>query len=300
MKGRPIACGQFLIFAFCPLPFDLKSPKDAQRMKFTQEQIHRYSRQMILPGFGGKNQAKLAGAKVFLMGAGGLGSPAAIYLAAAGVGTLGLADFDRVELHNLQRQILHRTPDLGQLKVDSGKKTLESLNPEVKVQVYPDRITSANAREIIRGYDLVLDGSDNFPTRFLINDCCFFEKKTLISGAILRFDGQLSTFKPHEGGPCYRCLFPHPPPPGTVPGCQEAGILGAVAGTIGVLQANEALKEILEMGKSMAGRLLLFNALSLSFDVVDIRRNPSCPLCGERPSIRDLFDYPLTCQPGTA
>ncbi len=265
-------------------------------MSFSEEQIHRYSRQMILRGIGGKGQRKLGEARVFIMGAGGLGSPAAMYLAAAGVGTIGLADFDRVELHNLQRQILHRTPDVGLLKVESGRKTLESLNPEVKVRVYSDRVTSANVREIIRDYDLVLDGSDNFPCRFLINDCCFFEKKTLISGAILRFDGPLSTFKPHAGGPCYRCLFPQPPPPGTIPSCQEAGILGAVAGTIGVLQANEALKEILGIGKSMAGRLLLFNALSLSFEVVELHRNPGCPLCGEQPSIRELIDYPLTCE----
>jgi len=265
-------------------------------MKFSEEQIHRYSRQMILPGIGGKGQKKLADARVFIMGAGGLGSPAALYLAAAGVGTIGLADFDRVELHNLQRQVLHRTPDIGLLKVESGKKTIESLNPEVQVQVYAERISSANVRGVIKDYHLVLDGSDNFPTRFLINDACFFEKKTLISGAILRFDGQLSTFKPHAGGPCYRCLFPEPPPPGTVPSCQEAGVLGGVAGVIGLLQANEALKEILGLGKSMAGRLLLFNALSLSFEVVELQRNPGCPLCGVQPSIKDLIDYPLTCQ----
>jgi adenylyltransferase/sulfurtransferase len=264
-------------------------------MKFTEEQIHRYSRQMILPGFGGKGQRKLAAARVFLMGVGGLGSPAALYLAAAGVGTIGLADSDRVELHNLQRQILHRTADIGSLKVESGKRTLESLNPEVKVNIYPERITSANIRGIIRDYDLVLDGSDNFPTRFLVNDACFFEKKTLISGAILRFEGQLSTFKPHSGGPCYRCLFPEPPPPGLVPSCQEAGILGAVAGIIGLIQANEALKEILGMGQSMAGRFLFFNALHLDFQEVKIPKNPSCPLCGENPTIRELVDYPLSC-----
>ncbi len=266
-------------------------------MKFSEEQILRYSRQMILPRFGGKGQTKLIEAKVFIMGAGGLGSPAALYLAAAGVGTIGLADFDRVELHNLQRQILHRTPDVGLLKVESGKKTLESLNPEVKVQIYSERITSANIREIIKDYHLVLDGSDNFPTRFLVNDACYFEKKTLISGAILRFDGQLSTFKPHAGGPCYRCLFPQPPPPGTVPSCQEAGVLGAVAGVIGILQANEALKEILGIGESMAGRFLLFNALSLIFQEVKILKNPSCPLCGENASIRTLIDYSQSCQP---
>ena len=265
-------------------------------MKFSSEQIHRYSRQIILPGIGGKGQGKLAEAKVFIMGAGGLGSPAAIYLAAAGVGTLGLADSDRVEMHNLQRQILYRTPDVGLLKVESGKKTLESLNPEVKVQTYSERITSANIKEIIRDYNLVLDGSDNFPTRFLVNDACYFEKKTLISGAILRFDGQLSTFKPNAGGPCYRCLFPQPPPPGLVPSCQEAGVLGAVAGVIGLLQANEALKEILGIGESMSGRLLLFNALALSFQEVKIQKKPDCSLCGMNPTIRELIDYPQTCQ----
>ncbi len=264
-------------------------------MKFSEEQIHRYSRQMILPGIGGKGQRKLGEARVFIMGAGGLGSPAAIYLAAAGVGTIGLADFDRVELHNLQRQILHKTDDVGRLKVESGKETLKSLNPEVRVQIYSERITSANIRDIIKGYHLVLDGSDNFPTRFLVNDACFFEKKTLISGAILRFDGQLSTFKPHAGGPCYRCLLPEPPLPGLVPSCQEAGVLGAVAGVIGLLQANEALKEILGIGQSMAGRFIFFNALSLNFNEVKIEKNPACPLCGENATIRELIDYAFSC-----
>ncbi|RPJ06512.1 MAG: adenylyltransferase, partial [Deltaproteobacteria bacterium] len=225
----------------------------------------------------------------------GLCSPAALYLAAAGVGTLGLADSDRVEVHNLQRQILHRTCDIGLPKVESGKKTLESLNPEVRVEIYPERVTSANIREIIKGYDLVLDGSDNFPTRFLMNDACYFERKTLISGAILRFEGQLSTFKPHTLGPCYRCLFPEPPPPGHVPSCQEAGVLGAVAGIIGLFQANEALKEILGIGQSMAGRFLLFDALNLSFHEMKIQKNPQCPLCGENPTIHELIDYPQSC-----
>ncbi len=265
---------------------------------FSEEQIQRYSRQIILPGVGGKGQKKLARARVFILGAGGLGSPAALYLAAAGVGTIGLADADRVELNNLQRQILHRTADVGLLKVESGKRTLEALNPEVLVKTYPERINSSNIREIIREYDLVLDGSDNFPTRFLVNDACYFEKKTLISGAILRFDGQLSTYKPHEGGPCYRCLFPEPPPPGLVPSCQEAGILGAVAGIIGLMQANEALKEILGIGQSMAGRFLLFNALSLSFAEVKIHKNPNCPLCSEKATIKELKEYALTCQVG--
>jgi len=269
-------------------------------MRFSEEQIHRYSRQIILPGIGGKGQRKLQEAKVFVMGAGGLGSPAALYLAAAGVGTIGLADSDVVELHNLQRQILHRTADVGLPKVESGKRTLESLNPEVKVHTYPERITSANIREIIKAYDLVLDGSDNFPTRFLVNDACYFEKKTLISGAILRFDGQLSTFKPHAGGPCYRCLFPEPPPPGSVPSCQEAGVLGAVAGIIGILQANEALKEITGLGESMVGRFLMFNALNLSFHEVKIQRNPNCLLCGGNPRIRELIQYSQSCRGNVA
>ncbi len=264
-------------------------------MKFSDEQIQRYSRQIILPGIGGKGQRRLAEAKVFILGAGGLGSPAAIYLAAAGVGTIGLADSDQVELNNLQRQILHRTSDVGLPKVESGKQTLQALNSEVTVQLYPERITSANIREIIRGYDLVLDGSDNFPTRFLMNDACCFEKKTLISGAILRFDGQLSTFKPHALGPCYRCLFPEPPPPGLVPSCQEAGILGAVAGLMGILQANEALKELLNIGQSMSGRLLLFDALGLSFREVKVLRDPNCILCGESPSLLELVDYQQVC-----
>lgn len=265
-------------------------------MTFSEAQIHRYSRQMILPKMGGKGQRKLADARVFIMGAGGLGCPAALYLAAAGVGTIGLADFDRVELHNLQRQILHRTADVGLLKVESGKRTLQSLNPEVNIQTYSERISSANIRETIRDYQIVLDGSDNFPTRFLVNDACYFEKKTLISGAILRFHGQLSTFKPHVGGPCYRCLFPQPPPPGSVPSCQEAGVLGAVAGVVGLLQANEALKEILGMGNSMMGRFLLFDALNLKFEEVKLQKNTACPLCGESPHIKELIDYPLTCQ----
>ena len=264
-------------------------------MKLSEEQIQRYSRQIILPGVGGKGQRKLAEAKVFIMGAGGLGSPVALYLAAAGVGTIGLADSGRVELNNLQRQILHRTCDVGFPKVESGKKTLESLNPEVIVKIYPERVTSANAREMIKDYDLVLDGSDNFPTRFLLNDVCYFEKKTLISGAILRFEGQLSTFKSHANGPCYRCLLPEPPPPDHVPSCQEAGVLGAVAGIIGLFQANEALKEILGIGQSMAGRFLLFNALNLSFHEMKIQKNPRCPLCGENPTIKELIEYSQSC-----
>ena len=228
---------------------------------FSEEQIHRYSRQIILAGIGGKSHKRLKDAKVFIIGAGGLGSPAALYLAAAGVGTIWLADSDRVELHNLQRQILHKRSDIGVPKVESGKRTLESLNPQVKVETYGERITSANIRGIIKNYHLVLEGSDNSSTRFLVNDACYFENKALISGTILRFDGQLSTFKPHGGGPYYCCLIPEPPPPGLVPSCQGAGILGAVAGIIGVMQANEVLKEILGIGETMVGLFLLFDPL---------------------------------------
>ena len=260
-------------------------------MRLSDDQIQRYSRQLLLTGIGGKGQRRLAEAKVFIMGAGGLGSPAALYLAAAGVGTIGLADSDLVELSNLQRQILHRTCDVGGLKVESGRRTIEALNPDVTVRAYPERVTSANVRDIIKDYDLVLDGSDNFPTRFLINDACYFEKKTLISGAILRFEGQLSTFKSHANGPCYRCLLAAPPPPGHIPSCQEAGVLGAVAGIIGLFQANEALKEILGIGQSMTGRFLLFNALDLSFIEMKIQKNPMCPLCGENPTVKELIQY---------
>ena len=260
-------------------------------MNFTEEQIMRYSRHIILKEVGGKGQDKICKAKVFIMGAGGLGSPAALYLAAAGVGTIGIADDDVVDLSNLQRQVLHATSDVGKAKVFSAEETLSAINPNVKLIAYKERVTSENVREIIRDYDIILDGSDNFPTRYLINDACFFAKKTLISGSILRFDGQVTVFKPHAGGPCYRCLYPEIPPAGFVPSCSEAGILGPVAGTIGVLQATEALKEILGIGDQLIGRLSVFDALNSTFREVKIRKDPDCELCGDKASITHLVDY---------
>ena len=265
-------------------------------MDFTEEQIERYSRHIILPEVGGKVQARLLGSKVFILGAGGLGSPALLYLAAAGAGTIGVADADRVDLSNLQRQIIHTTKNIGIPKTQSAKKAIEDLNPDVKVIVYNERLTKENIRNIIKGYDIVLDGSDNFPTRFLMNDASFFEKKTLVSGSMFRFEGQVSVFKPHQGYPCYRCLYPEPPPKGLVPSCQEAGVLGALAGVIGVLQAVETVKEILGIGETLAGHLMLFDALRMSFKKLRVRKDPGCALCGGNPSIKELITYEEVCE----
>jgi adenylyltransferase/sulfurtransferase len=265
-------------------------------MEFTESQIERYSRHIILQEVGGKGQKKLAAAKVFVIGAGGLGSPSALYLAAAGVGTIGLADGDVVDLSNLQRQILHSTPNLGKLKVESGRELLSALNPDVTVKTYPLTITADNILGLIEDYDLVLDGSDNFTTRYLVNDACFFARKTLISGSIFRFEGQLTTLKPHEGLPCYRCLYAEPPPAGLVPSCQEAGVLGVLAGTIGTLQAAEVLKEIVGFGTSLAGSMLIYDALDMTFRKTRIPKDPTCPLCGPNPRIKDLSgDYNVSC-----
>ncbi len=265
-------------------------------MNFTDAQINRYSRQIILPEIGGKGQQRLQEARVLVIGAGGLGSPAALYLAAAGVGTLGLADGDIVDLSNLQRQILHTTDRIGVSKVESGRQTLSALNPEIALQLYPEHVSADNLPALLDRYDMILDGSDNFSTRFLINDACFFARKTLISGSIFRFEGQLATIKPHEGFPCYRCLYPEPPPAGLVPNCQEAGVLGVLAGTIGVLQANEAIKEILGLGESLASHLLLYDALDMTFRKVKRPKAQNCPLCGPQPSITGLSgDYEVSC-----
>lgn len=260
-------------------------------MELTEEQIYRYSRHILLPEVGGVGQERLLRSKVFCVGAGGLGSPIALYLAAAGIGTLGIADSDQVDISNLQRQVLHFTEDIGRPKTLSAREKLTKLNPDVNISVYEEMITKKNIRELIRGYDIIIDGSDNFPTRYLINDACYFEKKTLVSGAILRFEGQVSVFKPHEGGPCYRCLYSEIPPAGMIPSCQEAGILGAVAGIIGTIQAVETLKEILQIGKTLVGRLLVFNALTMSVMDVKINKDPNCPLCGNNPVIKDIADY---------
>ncbi|HDL64499.1 MAG TPA: molybdopterin-synthase adenylyltransferase MoeB [Proteobacteria bacterium] len=264
-------------------------------MKLREDQIERYSRQIILSEIGGKGQSKLLEASVLVIGAGGLGSPAALYLAAAGVGQLGIVDSDRVELNNLQRQIIHSTGDVGRPKVDSARDRLHSLNPDIRIIPYNLRLTSANIMEIIEDYDIIVDGSDNFPTRYLINDACVLADKPLSHGAILRFYGQVYTILPGESA-CYRCLFPEPPPPGAVPNCQEAGILGAVAGIIGLLQANEVLKYILGAGKLLNGRLLTFDALDASFREVKVLRDTDCPVCGDRPTITELIDYEEFCQ----
>lgn len=263
--------------------------------RFTEAQIQRYSRHLLLPEVGGKGQRKLMESSVFCVGAGGLGSPAALYLVAAGVGTVGIIDSDAVDLSNLQRQILHTVKSLDRPKVESAKETLLALNPETQVKAYNEKLTSANVMEIIKDYSVILDGSDNFATRYLMNDACFFAKKTLVSGSIFRFEGQLMTIKAHAGLPCYRCLYPEPPPPGLVPSCQEAGVLGVLAGTIGTLQAAEAIKEILGIGSLLTEKLLLYDALALSFREVKVRKDTHCPLCGPHPTITALLDYDISC-----
>ncbi len=261
---------------------------------FSEEQIRRYSRHIILPEVGGKGQKKLLSSRVLLVGAGGLGCPSALYLAAAGVGHLGLVDFDIVEMSNLQRQILHSTKDIGRPKVESAKESLEALNPDCEVRIYKDRLNSENIIEIFSDYDLVVDGSDNFPTRFLINDACFLAKKVNIFGAIFRFEGQATVFDPGKG-PCYRCLLPEPPPPGTVPSCQEAGVIGVLPGFIGTIQAMEAIKLLLGIGKPLIGRLLLFDSLDMEMREVKVRKNPKCPVCGENAQFTELIDYDEFC-----
>jgi adenylyltransferase/sulfurtransferase len=259
-------------------------------MEFTDDQIHRYSRHIILPEVGGKGQKKLLASRVFIVGAGGLGCPVGYYLAAAGVGALGIVDNDDVELSNLQRQIAHNVNTLGKPKVESVKKTFENLNPDVNVNAMKERITRDNIMDLIKDYDVVVDGSDNFPTRYLINDACVMLGKPLVSGAILRFEGQVSTILPHDGH-CYRCLFEEPPPPGLVPSCQEAGVLGVMPGVVGALQATEVLKLLLGVGRPLRNELLIYNALSLEFRKVKVPRNPECPICGENPTITELLDY---------
>ncbi|MHB1161526.1 MAG: molybdopterin-synthase adenylyltransferase MoeB [Chloroflexota bacterium] len=260
---------------------------------FTREQVMRYSRHILLTEVGGEGQRKLLSSKVLLVGAGGLGSPAALYLAAAGVGTLGIVDFDRVDLSNLQRQILHGQSDIGRLKVDSAEETIAEINPDVRVVKHSDRLSSENALEIFSGYDVVLDGTDNFATRYLINDACVLLGKPLVHGSIFRFEGQATLFAPGRG--CYRCLFASPPPPGTVPSCAEAGVLGVLPGIIGSIQAVEAIKWILGIGEPLVNRLLLFDALSMEFREVRIGRDPRCPICGDEPTIRALIDYEWFC-----
>ena len=263
-------------------------------IEFTDEQIERYSRHIILPEVGGSGQQKMLKAKVLLLGAGGLGSPAAYYLAAAGIGNLGIVDFDRVDLSNLQRQIIHSTERIGMLKTESAKKTIQALNPDVNVTLYNEKMDSSNIMSLIKDYDYVVDGSDNFPTRYLVNDACVMKNKTLIHGSIYRFEGQVTVFKPGDG-PCYRCLYPEPPPPGMVPNCQEGGVLGVLAGVIGNLQVVEVLKLILGIGKPLVGKLLIYDALNTEFRNLRLRRDVNCPMCGEKPTIKELVDYEEFC-----
>jgi adenylyltransferase/sulfurtransferase len=264
-------------------------------MELDSDEIRRYSRHLILPEVGLQGQKKICSASVLCIGAGGLGSPIAMYLAAAGIGKLGILDFDAVDLSNLQRQILHGTPDVGRPKTQSARETLLRLNPKVQVILHDTRLTSENALEIMRPYDIVVDGTDNFPTRYLTNDACVLLRKPNVYGSIFRFEGQASVFAPHLGGPCYRCLYPEPPPPGMVPSCAEGGVLGVLPGIIGLIQATEILKLILGQGTSLLNRLLLFNALDMQFRELKLRRDPQCPLCGEHPTITRLIDYQTFC-----
>ena len=261
---------------------------------FTEDQIRRYHRHIILPKVGSRGQRMLLNARVLLVGAGGLGSPAALYLAAAGVGTLGIVDFDTVDASNLQRQILHHVNDVGRPKVDSAADTIASINPDVNVVKHRVALTSSNAFDIISDYDYIVDGTDNFPTRYLINDAAVMRDKTVVHGSIFQFDGQATVFKP-KAGPCYRCLFPAPPPPGAVPSCAEAGVLGVLPGIVGSLQAVETIKLILGLGNPLVGRLLIFDALEMEFTEVKIRRDPNCPVCGDHPTITELIDYDQFC-----
>ena len=264
-------------------------------MELNNDEIRRYSRHLILPDVGLAGQKKIKGASVLCIGAGGLGSPIAMYLAAAGIGKLGIVDFDTVDYSNLQRQILHTDADVGRSKAESAKETIQGINPNVEVVLHNTRITSENALELIRPYDIVVDGTDNFPTRYLTNDACVLLKKPNVYGSIFRFEGQASVFAPHLGGPCYRCLYPEPPPPGMVPSCAEGGVLGVLPGIVGCIQATEILKLAIGRGSSLVGRLLLFNALDMKFRELKLRRDPECPICGEHPTIKELIDYEQFC-----
>jgi molybdopterin/thiamine biosynthesis adenylyltransferase/rhodanese-related sulfurtransferase len=264
-------------------------------MELNNDEIKRYSRHLILPEVGLGGQKRIKGASVLCIGAGGLGSPIAMYLAAAGIGKIGIVDFDTVDYSNLQRQILHTDADVGRPKAQSAKETIHGLNPNCEVVIHNTRISSENALDIIRPYDIVVDGTDNFPTRYLTNDACVLLKKPNVYGSIFRFEGQASVFAPHLGGPCYRCLYPEPPPPGMVPSCAEGGVLGVLPGIIGCIQATEILKLALGKGNLLVGRLLLFNALDMKFRELKLRRDPQCPVCGENPTIKELIDYEVFC-----
>ncbi len=259
-------------------------------MEFTDEQLHRYARHIVLPEIGGTGQAKLLDASVLVVGAGGLGAPLLLYLAAAGIGTIGVVDDDVVDLSNLQRQVIHATSRIGTSKVESARQAVADVNPGIALVPHAERLGPANVLDLIGAYDLVADGSDNFETRFLLGDACHLAGKTLVSAAILRFEGQIATFKSHLGPdwPCYRCLFAAPPPNGMIPSCAEGGVLGALAGAVGSVQATEVLKEVMDIGDSLAGSLLIYDALTTTFRKLRLKRDSACRLCGDRPSITDL------------
>ncbi len=261
--------------------------------QLTPEQVKRYSRHIIMPQIGSRGQRKLMDARVLIVGAGGLGGPVAIYLALAGVGTIGLVDFDTVDLSNLQRQVLHNAETVGMPKVDSAIQTLRRYNPEVAVVPHEYPINSENAMNLVSQYDIIVNGADNFATRYLVNDAAYLNDKPVVDGSILIFDGQVTVYQPGEG--CYRCLFPEPPPPGMVPNCAEAGVLGALTGTVGSIQATEVVKLILGVGETLTKRLLLIDALNMEFRVVKTRRNAACPLCGDNPTVTELIDYEVFC-----
>ncbi len=270
--------------------FEMASPNG-----FTPEQVARYARHLILPEVGGKGQRKLMNTSVLLLGAGGLGSPAGLYLAAAGIGKIGIVDFDDVDASNLQRQILHGVEDLGRPKVDSAADRMKSMNPDVEVVGIREHLDSGNVLDVFRDYDVIVDGTDNFPTRYLANDASFFLGKPLVHGAIYRFEGQLTMFDAAHGSPCYRCLFSEPPPQGSVASCAEAGVFGVLPGIIGSLMAFETIKHILQIGDPLTGRLLLFEGLDMKFREVRLRKNPKCVLCGENPTVTGLIDYEQWC-----
>ena len=261
----------------------------------TREETTRYSRHLIMPEVTADGQRRLKAARALCIGAGGLGSPAALYLAAAGVGTIGIVDFDDVDLSNLQRQILHGTKDVGRSKLESARDRLRDINPDIEIELHQCRFSSENASEIVSEYDVVVDGSDNFATRYLSNDVCVFEKKPNVYGSVFRFEGQTTVFAPHLGGPCYRCLFPEPPPPESVPNCAQAGVLGVLPGIIGLLQAIETIKLIVGIGEPLIGRLLHFDALNVKFRELNLRRDPHCPVCGDNPTIFSPIDYDQFC-----
>lgn len=262
-------------------------------MDFSEDQLRRYARHITLREVGGKGQEKLLSSRVLVVGAGGLGSPLLLYLAAAGVGTIGVADHDVVDLTNLQRQVLHGTSRIGMAKVESAKEAVADINPEVKLVPHAVKVDAGNVAALISQYDLVADGSDNFEARFVLNDACYFGKKPLVSAAVLRFDAQLSTFRAYEAGdnPCYRCLFREPPPPGLIPTCSEGGVLGALAGAVGSIQATEVIKELLGIGESLSGHLLIYDALSAAFQKIRVHRDPDCPLCGDHPTIETIGEH---------